>query len=103
MGRCSTHDAAHPFPWQPVLMVMLVQMCEAVSVYTMILLTPFITEDLLPHIPATKLGYYTGYVGSLPFAGSIFAGPFWGCVSDRVGRRPVLLTGMPPLDVRYTL
>jgi MFS family permease len=64
---------------------------------TMTLLFPFaaamvrsfnVTED------EAQLGYYAGYLGSAYFGGALLTSTFWGALSDRIGRKPVLLVGL---------
>lgn len=41
-----------------------------------------------------KLGYYAGYLASSAFCGSLLSSSVWGALSDRVGRKPILLIGL---------
>ena len=39
-------------------------------------------------------GHKAGYLGSAFFIGNFIGSPVWGWVSDKIGRRPVLLLGV---------
>lgn len=41
-----------------------------------------------------KLGYFAGYLASSAFTGSLLSSAFWGILSDKIGRKPVLLLGL---------
>ena len=55
---------------------------------------PFMIHDFFPYLAKTELGHKAGYLGSAYFIGNFIGSLLWGWVSDRVGRRPVLLVGM---------
>jgi MFS family permease len=58
---------------------------------------PFINEqlhDALPNVPVAELGYYVGLIESCFAIIQVCTVLFWGRLSDRIGRRPVLLIGM---------
>ena len=48
----------------------------------------------LPHVPASQLGYYAGIVESVYALVQFTTIFFWGRLSDSIGRKPVLLTGL---------
>ena len=39
-------------------------------------------------------GFYAGFIGSAMGLGRFLSGYFWGYISDRVGRKPVLIFGL---------
>jgi MFS family permease len=41
-----------------------------------------------------SVGHKAGYLGSAFFIGNFFGSPVWGWTSDKIGRRPVLLSGV---------
>lgn len=83
-----------PLPVVQLAVICLMRITEPIS-YTV--LFPFINNYLhrnLPDIPKTELGYYAGVVESV-FAFVQFLTIFqWGRLSDRIGRKPVLITGL---------
>ena len=42
-----------------------------------------------------SIGQKAGYLGSAYYVGSFIGSLIWGWMSDKIGRRPVLLMGMP--------
>ena len=41
-----------------------------------------------------KLGYFAGIIAASYYLSQLFSSFFWGYLSDKVGRRPVLLVGV---------
>lgn len=41
----------------------------------------------------SRIGLHAGELNGCYYAGSIIATPLWGLLSDKVGRRPILLSG----------
>jgi MFS family permease len=55
---------------------------------------PFLLERLLNHPSEAAISYHTGWLmGTFMFALFVFA-PLWGHVSDRIGRRTVIMVGL---------
>ena len=82
-------------PWTPVLLLLLFQFCEGFAFYILAPLLPFLVQELIPGVPLEHVGYYAGYLSSYPFLGAMIGGPLFGALSDRIGRKPVLMLGMP--------
>ncbi|KZV80868.1 MFS general substrate transporter [Exidia glandulosa HHB12029] len=82
-----------PLPFKQLLVIVVVRITEPIC-YSLIF--PFV-NDMIEHVGITKdpqyVGYYSGLVeGTFAFA-QFFTVLSWGRLSDRIGRRPVLLTG----------
>jgi MFS family permease len=63
--------------------------------YTVIF--PFVNsqvEFLLPNVPKPKIGAYSGVIEALFALSQFLSFYFWGSLSDRIGRKPVLLAGL---------
>ena len=63
----------------------------------MTLIFPFVPEQVqaaLPDIPKSQLGYYVGLIESIFALTQFFTVFLWGRLSDSIGRKPILLTGM---------
>lgn len=89
------HDVPTPLPMKQLSILLLMQLAEPIT-YTVIY--PFVTE-LVNETGITggdggKLGYYAGLIESIFFlTGSLFTLQY-GRLSDRIGRRPVLMFGL---------
>lgn len=51
-------------------------------------------EDLLPDVPKSSIGKYSGAIESLFSLSSVCFMYQWGRLSDRIGRKPVILSGL---------
>ena len=91
-----------PLPWTKVGVVLLVFLSESFSIT---LLFPFIANMVKDFgaFPPDEADYYTGLVASAFLLGQCASSPFWGWLSDRVGRRPVLLAGLAANAVTIVL
>ncbi|KAJ2934959.1 hypothetical protein H1R20_g2101, partial [Candolleomyces eurysporus] len=86
---------ATPLPKLQIAIVLMLQICEPVcsqSIY------PYINElvstlDIVKG-DEKKIGYYAGLIESLFFATEAMTVLQWSRVSDRIGRKPVLLLGL---------
>eukprot|EP00667_Euglena_gracilis_P009187 EG_transcript_9311 len=81
-------------PWHAILLILLIQFIEALTTYVFLPVVPFFAEHLQPGAAPAALGWAAGQLTGCFYAGAVFGTPFWGLVSDRMGRRPVLLAGL---------
>ncbi|ODO01479.1 hypothetical protein I350_06299 [Cryptococcus amylolentus CBS 6273] len=61
------------------------------------ILFPFVNrmvEDILPNIPKSSVGKYSGIIESIFAFSSVLFMYQWGRLSDRIGRKPVILAGL---------
>ncbi|XP_033747531.1 protein ZINC INDUCED FACILITATOR-LIKE 1-like [Pecten maximus] len=80
---------ATPLNWKYVFLVFISLFCSAVS---LTFLFPFLPEMVVGFGYAEEdKGYYAGLVASAVFAGRAVGSYFWGWLSDRYGRRPVMM------------
>ena len=56
-------------------------------------------EDLLPDAPKATIGKYSGAVESIFAFSSVLFMYQWGKLSDRIGRRPVILAGLAGISI----
>ncbi|GAA5972337.1 hypothetical protein JCM8115_001258 [Rhodotorula mucilaginosa] len=88
-----------PLPLKQVLVLCLMRFAEPVAFS---LIFPFISqfiEDLKVTDDPSRIGYYAGIIESL-FAFTTFSTVLaWGRLSDRIGRKPVLIIGLTGVTV----
>ncbi|KAI9203730.1 major facilitator superfamily domain-containing protein [Polychytrium aggregatum] len=90
------------FPIRQSLLVLLNILPEVMIHHMLVPLFPFMTMTLMSRsddiagVSAAKsnYAYYAGLLQSAYFFPSIFMTVVWGCISDRAGRKPVLLCGV---------
>ncbi|KAF8524888.1 major facilitator transporter [Hysterangium stoloniferum] len=84
-----------PLPRLQLGVLLYMQLAEPITAHLML---PFIVQLIVDtgvtEGDITKVGYYTGLVESLFFMAEALTILQWGRLSDRVGRRPVLLLGL---------
>jgi MFS family permease len=67
---------------------------------------PFLTylvEDLTPVSQEASIGIWVGVLMTSYSAAQFLFSPFWGSLSDKIGRRPVLLVGLVGNTVFFTM
>ncbi|SAM83443.1 uncharacterized protein UBRO_05465 [Ustilago bromivora] len=86
---------ATPLPLLQLFILCLMRLSEPVS-FTVIypFVTPMLRSNLSSSIPDSQLGYYAGIVGSSFAFVQFLTIFFWARLSDRIGRKPVLLIGL---------
>ncbi|GAA5872088.1 hypothetical protein JCM1840_006316 [Sporobolomyces johnsonii] len=93
-GRPAENKPATPLPTKQVLVLCLMRFGEPIA-FTVIF--PFVSqflEDLKVTDDPSKIGYWAGIIESL-FALTTFSTVLaWGRLSDRIGRKPVLIIGL---------
>jgi len=57
-------------------------------------LLPFLLERLLVDAPRDSVAWHTGMIAAIYMLALFVSAPLWGRVSDRIGRRPVILLGL---------
>ncbi|KAJ7616315.1 MFS general substrate transporter [Mycena polygramma] len=90
-----TPQKASPLPKFQLFILLWVQLAEPL---TSQVIYPFINK-LVGELPITggdeeKIGYYAGLIESLFFVTEAFTVLQWSSLSDRVGRKPILLMGL---------
>ncbi|KNC99652.1 uncharacterized protein SPPG_09242 [Spizellomyces punctatus DAOM BR117] len=86
--------ARTPLPTKQLVVLMTVILCEPFQFTILFPFIVFMVESFGVAPDSESLGYYVGFI-TAAFAGAqcLSALP-WGTLSDRIGRRPVLLLGL---------
>ncbi|CEL60269.1 Protein ZINC INDUCED FACILITATOR-LIKE 1 OS=Arabidopsis thaliana GN=ZIFL1 PE=2 SV=1 [Rhizoctonia solani AG-1 IB] len=84
-----------PLPMKQILILLLMQLSEPLS-YTVIypFVAQFVNETGITGGDGSKVGYYAGMIESIFFLTESLFTLQYGRVSDRIGRRPVLMFGL---------
>ena len=76
------------FPWKLVLVTALFRMLGTMSATLVFPFMPFMLVEF--GIPEPEVGTWAGMMASAFFLAQLPSGVFWGWLSDRVGRRPIV-------------
>ncbi|TPX76058.1 hypothetical protein CcCBS67573_g02678 [Chytriomyces confervae] len=88
----SEHDFPPDFPYRSIALLLLTVLPE-VLIHSMLGPTyPYMVRHLLPN--EDRIGYYAGLLQSAYFLPTIVCAPVMGFLSDKYGRKPVLLAGL---------
>ncbi|KAK7044081.1 hypothetical protein VNI00_007797 [Paramarasmius palmivorus] len=84
-----------PLPWFQFTIVLFLQLAEPLTSQVIYPFTPQLIRDIgITHGDETKVGHYVGLLQSLFFLTQAVTVLHWSRISDRVGRKPVILTGL---------
>ncbi|KAF8640235.1 hypothetical protein AX16_010131 [Volvariella volvacea WC 439] len=89
-----------PLPWFQFSLVLLLQLAEPLTSNVIYPFAPQLIREIgITNGDETKVGYYVGLMQSLFFLTQAFTVLHWSRISDRVGRKPVILSGLFGLSV----
>ncbi|KAI9838858.1 MAG: hypothetical protein M1819_004065 [Sarea resinae] len=91
-SHTSAHDHESPLPTRQLAVLAVIALAEQTALNS---ISPYLPEmaSTFPEVDENKVGLYVGLIAS-SFALAQFATNFfWGWLSDRVGRKPVILLG----------
>ncbi|PPQ63231.1 hypothetical protein CVT24_005691 [Panaeolus cyanescens] len=84
-----------PLPKGQLAIILLCQFCEAIAIESPTPYVPQFVRDLpITRGDPRKVGYYSGLLGTVPCLAQAFSVMQWGRLSDHVGRKPIILTGL---------
>eukprot|EP00249_Psilotum_nudum_P016395 c25802_g1_i2 orf=268-1797(-) len=80
-------------PKKELIYVALIVLCNALPISSLFPFIYFMVRDF--HIAETDkdIGYYAGYIGSSFMFGRFLSSTPWGFISDKYGRKPVIIIG----------
>ncbi|KAJ3410238.1 hypothetical protein HDV05_004009 [Chytridiales sp. JEL 0842] len=88
----SQQPSSKPFPVRQVALLLLTVLPEVLIHHMLGPLYPFMVRSLIPG--EEKVGYYAGLLQSAYFLPTIVGAPLMGHLSDKYGRKPILLAGL---------
>ncbi|KAL7157905.1 hypothetical protein ABFS83_02G107600 [Erythranthe nasuta] len=90
-------------PIKQVFIVWIIVLSTALTISSLFPFLYFMIRDF--HIAKREedIGYYAGFIGSSYMFGRALTSVFWGAVSDRYGRKPVIIIGCATVVVFNTL
>ncbi|KAK0193454.1 major facilitator superfamily multidrug-resistance, DHA1 sub-family [Armillaria mellea] len=98
----ATETKQTPLPKWQLLLVFLVQLAEPITATVIFPFAPeFIRRTGITGGDETKTGYYAGFIESAFFIAESLSVFHWGRLSDRFGRKPILLLG--PLGLTFAM
>ncbi|KAI1115351.1 MFS general substrate transporter [Nemania sp. NC0429] len=83
-----------PFPRRQMLVLAICRICEPIAFMGIFPYVYFMIEDFHVTEDASRISFYAGMVTSAFTFAEFSTGLLWGRLSDRIGRKPVLLTGL---------
>jgi len=86
-----------------LLVLFLVTMIDMIGFGIVIPFLTYLVEDLTPENQIANIGLWVGLLMTSYSAAQFLFSPFWGSLSDRIGRRPVLMVGLVGNTVFFTM
>lgn len=96
--RADSPEVAHPpamtpLPYRRIAILVMVFLGDSLCMSVVLPFVPFMVQEMLglDEDQQHYIGYYAGCVAGSYIVGQLCTAPLWGALSDRVGRRPVML------------
>lgn len=92
--------ARTPLPWRQFSIILFLQLAEPLTSQVIAPFAPQLIRDIgITNGDETRVGYYVGLMHSLFFATQALTVLHWSRLSDHIGRKPVILTGLFGLSI----
>lgn len=88
------HDPKKSFPFRQMLIICLIRFSEPIAFTSLFPYVYFMVRDFNIVDDPTQISKYTGYMGASFAFAQFLCCIQWGQLSDRIGRKPVLLLGL---------
>ncbi|KAI0833237.1 MFS general substrate transporter [Trametes gibbosa] len=100
----ASHKRKHsPIPWGQFSILLVLQLAEPLTSQVIYPFAPELIRNLgITHGDETRVGYYVGlmcFQQSIFFATQALTVLHWSRISDHIGRRPVIMTGLTGLSI----
>ncbi|KAA8904959.1 major facilitator superfamily domain-containing protein [Sphaerosporella brunnea] len=85
-------NGGSPIPWRQLIILAIISLAEQTALNS---ISPYLPEmaATFPEVAQGKVGLYVGIIASSFAAAQFATNVFWGHLSDRIGRKPVILLG----------
>ncbi|KAI0635701.1 MFS general substrate transporter [Trametes polyzona] len=96
-----SHKRKHtPIPWGQFSILLVLQLAEPLTSQVIYPFAPDLIRNIgITHGDETKVGYYVGVMQSIFFATQALTVLHWSRISDHIGRKPVIMTGLMGLSI----
>ncbi|KAI0370334.1 MFS general substrate transporter [Pilatotrama ljubarskyi] len=89
-----------PIPWGQFSILLFVQLAEPLTSQVIYPFAPDLIRNIgITHGDETRVGYYVGLMQSIFFATQAMTVLHWSRISDHIGRKPVIMTGLLGLSL----
>jgi len=90
ISSCSNHES--PLPSGQLAILAVIALAEQTALNS---ISPYLPQMVagFPGTDSSRIGLYVGAIGSAFASAQFTTGYFWGWLSDRIGRKPVILLG----------
>lgn len=89
------HKTKTPLPWRQLSIILFLQLTEPVTAQAISPFAPQLIRDVgITHGDESKVGYFVGIMYSVFYIAQALTTLQWNRLSDHVGRKPVILTGL---------
>jgi MFS family permease len=90
----ATKPRETPLPWLKLLPLLCVNLMNTAFYLMTYPFVPFMISSFYPSMEETDIGFYSGTLEGSFHAGQFAGALMWGSLSDVIGRKPVLLSGL---------
>ncbi|KAI1622917.1 major facilitator superfamily domain-containing protein [Exophiala viscosa] len=86
------HHESSPLPKKQMAVLAIIALCEQTALNS---ISPYLPDmaSTFPEVKAGQVGVYVGLIASAFALAQLTTNFFWGWLSDRIGRKPVILLG----------
>jgi MFS family permease len=89
------HKTKTPLPWRQFSIILFLQLTEPITAQAIAPFAPQLIRDVgVTHGDESRVGYFVGIMYSVFYVAQALTTLQWNRLSDHVGRKPVILTGL---------